>query len=162
MIKTATILKDLVLGKPEQRFKDITTTLENIQSRINLKDKQITNLLTTGNPKLSEEQIRDEVSKLNEDKTDLENKIIEKRDQLKDVQKEYTDRKVQEQSEASIQRQNAYVENTGKQAKTTAKAIAEAKIAVRKARLAMRNRTRSRAAGGKRKSQKKRRTTKRK
>jgi hypothetical protein len=167
MNKAANIVKDLFLGKPEQRFQDITTTLDNIQSEINLTDKQITNLLENGNPKLSEEEIQKRVAELKTDKTNLKNKLIEKRDLLKDVQNEYKNRKIEEYKDAATERQAAYVESTGKQAKTTAKAIAEAKIAVRKARLAMRNRTNQRFAsrtriGGKRKTQKKRRTTKRK
>jgi len=168
MNKAANIVKDLFLGKPEQRFQNVTTDLDNIQSEINLVDKKISNLIANGKVNLSEEEIQKQIAELKTEKAGLKNKLIAKRDQLNAVKNEYKDRKVEEYKDDIKNKQDAYVEDTGKQAKNTAKAIAEAKIAVRRARLAMRNRTnkrfafRNRAQGGKRKSQKKRRTCKRK
>jgi len=167
MNKAANVIKDLVIGKPEQRFKKINANLDNIRSEINLVDKKITNLKSNGKVNLSEEDVQKQVADLKTEKVDLENKLIEKQYELKDIQEEYKNRKVEEHNEASVQRQNAYVENTEKEAKDVARAIAESTIAVRKARLAARNRTHQRFAsrnhiGGKRKSQKKRRTNKRK
>jgi predicted nucleic acid-binding Zn-ribbon protein len=168
MDKAANVIKDLFLGKPEQRFQDVSTDLDNIKSEISLTNKKITNLIANGDPKLSEEELQKQISDLKIEKAGLNKKLIAKQEQISDLRKEYKNRKSEEYKDAVNERQAAYVENTGKQAKNTAKAIAEAKIAVRKARLAMRNRTHrrfvpnNRTQGGKRKSQKKRHTSKRK
>jgi len=147
MNKAANVIKDLFLGNPEQRFQDVTTDLDNIQSEIDLTDRKISNLIANGKPNLSEEELQKKVSQLKIDKAELKKKLIAKQNQVSDLQKEYKTRKLEEYKEAIDENQAAYVEKTGKQAKTTAKAIAEAKIAVRRARLAIRNRRTHRKLG---------------
>ena len=159
MNKAVNSITDFILGKPEQRFQDVTANLENIQSEINLTDDKIKALLTNGNPKLSPEDVQKQIAELKLEKAELNKKFIEKRDQLKNVQREYKTRKIEDYKDQVKTNQEAYVQSTGQEAKKTAQALASAKIAVRKARLISRNRNR---IGGKRKSQKKRRTSKRK
>lgn len=163
MNKIVNSVKDFLVGKPEQRFQDVAANLANIRSKINLTNEEINDLLVNKHTKLSKEQIEERIAELRIKRAELNKELIDKDEEKNKVVGEANDRKKEERTEKINEHQKAIVESTGQEAKKTAQALASAKIAVRKARLlAMRNRTRSRTAGGKRKSQKKRRTNKRK
>jgi len=164
MNKIVNSVKDFLVGKPEQRFQDVAANLANIRSKINLTNEEINDLLVNKHTKLSKEQIEERIAELRIKRAELNKELIDKDEEKNKVVGEANNRKKEERIEKINEHQKAIEESTGQVAKKTAQALVSAKIAVREARTAMRNRTRSRprTAGGKRKSQKKRRTNKRK
>ena len=159
--------KDFLIGSPETRLADVNADLEKIKVQIEIIDKTIFNLENSRDPRVSEASAKKQILELKDEKKELLKVGINKNKALNDVKKESQERTEQDFKETRKDQEKAIVSETSKEAADTAEAIASAKIAIRKAKQAIRKRSYNslhsrRAQGGKKKSQKKRRTNKRK